>query len=422
MRLLILCIGLAACSNNPTHDPGGDGGDTPPEPDFTAERQLPPDLKDDAAAIAQANNQFACDLYAQLATGSDNTFFSPFSITTALAMIDAGAAGTTDLELRAALYLTLPGERTHAAIGAVLASLDRGRSHSLYTLSTANGLFGQTGFPFLPSFTTTLTQDYAAQSSQLDFMTAPEAARATINSWVDAQTDHKIPALFGPDTIDATTVLVLANAILFKGTWEHKFAAADTTTAAFQLASGDTVQVPTMHKQDKAIATTQIPGGVVGVLPFGGKDLAMVVVVPDQPNGLPALEAQLSATAIAGWMAHAQILPEDRTIQLPRFSLAIAPSLIPVLGALGIKAAFDPATANLSGIDGRADLYIAQLAHQAVIDVNEDGAEAAAATGAGASAASAPSPLIVDRPFVFFIYDHVTGAILFMGRVEDPRP
>lgn len=410
MRIPVLCVSLAACSATPDA-----------EPDLAAERQLPAAVKDDATAIARANNQFACDLYAHIATGGDNTFFSPFSISTALAMTDAGAAGATDLELRAALHFTLPGERTHAAVGAILASLDRGSSHGLYTLATANGLFGQIGFPLEPAFTAILNQDYGAESTQVDFQAAPEAARATVNNWVASKTDHKIPELFGSGSITSDDRLVLANAVVFKGTWAHKFKPADTTTSSFQLATGETIQVPMMTKSD-TIATTPIQGGTLGVLPFGGQDLSFVVVVPNAPDGLPAIEAQLSGDAIAAWMAAAAShAPEDRGIQLPRFSLAVAPELQPALASLGITTAFDPVLADFSGIDGRRDLFLEHVLHKALIDVNEDGAEAAAASGVGVGTTAVPAPLVMDRPFVFFLYDHVTGAVLFMGRLSDPR-
>ena len=409
MRTPLLLVLLGACSGSAA------------APDVVAARQLPAALKDDAAAIARGSNQFACDLYAQLAAGDGNQFFSPFSISTALAMTDAGAAGTTDRELRTALHLDLPGDRAHKAIGALLTSLDTGRGFGAYTLDTANGMFGQIGFPFRAEFTQTLTSDYAAELTPVDFEHAPDAARATINTWVASHTDDKIPELFGPGTIDATARLALANAIVFKGTWALKFAP-DTATAPFHLASGQTLQVPMMQKSDR-LAVAGIPGGSLGILPFSGNDLSMVLLVPDQPDGLPAIEAELTGDAITQWIARAQELyahAQAVPVLLPRFSLETSTELPEALAALGVISAFDPLAADFSGIDGQRDLYLQSALHKAVIKVDENGAEASAATGVVAVPTSIPESFAADRPFVFLIYDHVTRTILFLGRVTDP--
>jgi serpin B len=406
MRTPLLLALLGACS----------GSD--PAPDVVAARQLPAALKEDATAVARASNQFACDLYNQLATGDGNRFFSPFSISTALAMTDAGAAGTTDLELRTALHLDLPGDRAHKAVGALLASLDTGRGFGAYTLDTANGMFGQIGFPFRADFIQTMTSDYGAELTPVDFEHAPEAARTTVNAWVASHTDDKIPELFGPGTIDASARLALANAIVFKGTWALKFRP-DTAAAPFHLATGQTVQVPMMQKSEQLVLAA-IPGGSLGILPFRGNDLSMVILLPDQPDGLPAIEAQLTGDAIAQWIASARSQHELIPVLLPRFSLETSTELPDALAALGVISAFDQHTADFSGIDGQRDLYLQAVVHKAVIKVDENGAEAAAATGVVAVPASVPSPFAADRPFVFFIYDHVTNTILFLGRVTDP--
>ena len=385
--------------------------------DLVAVRQLPVSIRSDATSIAQANNQFACDMYAQLANTDGNQFFSPFSISTALAMVDAGAAGTTDLELRTALHLDLPGERAHAAFGAMLASLNVGRGYGAYTLATANGVFGQTGFPFLSTFQTTIRQDYGADLVPVDFEQTPDVARATVNSWVAAHTDDKIPTLFGPDMLGANTRLALANAIVFKGSWAGSFD--DATVEPFRLGNGDAVQVPMMHKID-LLSTGSIPGGTIGLLPFNGKDLSMVILLPDQDNGLPDIEAELTGSAIAQWIADARPTPRKAPIALPRFSLATATPLLTALGNLGVTSAFSPLAADLSGIDGKRDLHLDAVVHQATIQVDESGAEAVAATGGSATITAVSPGFVVDHPFVFAIFDHVTGTILFMGRVTDP--
>jgi serpin B len=411
VRSIIALLALVAACDG-AHAP------TPSQEVLTA-RQLPAAIQADATAVVQANNQFACDLYTKLATGDGNLFFSPFSISTALAMVDAGAAGTTDAELRQTLGFTLPGDRLHAAYGALLHSLDTGRGFGAYTLATADRLFGQQGFAFQPAFLAITKDDYGAELQPVDFIGDAEAARTTINQWVSDQTDAKIPELFGAGSLDSSTRLALANAILFKGTWQTQFKPADTSNAPFARADGTSVTAPLMSKQD-SIATASIPGGRLGILPFRGQDLSMIILLPDAPGGLPALEAQLAGAALAQWIGAAATLGEDVEVVLPKFGVTSSFDLGGVLQALGIVSAFDPTTADLSGMDGQRDLFIQTAIHKAVVTVDEEGAEAAAATGIGVGTSSAPMPFSVDHPFLFLIYDNVTGSVLFLGRVTDP--
>ena len=408
MRTLALLACTAACSGSGDSEIG----------DVIGARQIPEAIRPDVAAIAQANNQFACDLYAKLAVHDGNMFMSPFSISTAMAMVDAGAAGSTDAELRGALHFTLPGERTHAAYSAVLDSLDTGRTFGAYTLATADRLFGQSGLKFSPDFLATTKNDYRAELLPVDFQHNLEAARATINGWVADQTGHRITELFPPGGLDPATVLALVNAIVFQGTWDQRFDAGATANAPFQLAQGSAVQTPMMHNHGP-IATAAIPDGAIGVLPFHGKDLSMVVVMPDHPDGLPAIEAALSADAIAQWIAAAQPDPEVVEVAFPKFAITSAVDLPTVLEQLGITSAFDPQVADLSPIDGARDLHLQQVVHRAVLAVDERGGTAAAATAVGTTPTAAIA-FVVDRPFVFFIYDHVTSSVLFLGRLADP--
>jgi serpin B len=399
-------------------------GDSGSDPDVLAARELPAALKGDAAAIASSNNQFALDLYTQLAADPGNLFLSPFSISTALAMTGAGAAGITDQELRQTLRFTLPGDRLHAGYGALLDSLEVGRGFDLYTLATANRLFGQVGMPFLPSFLAITKDDYGAELQQLDFTSDSEAARAAVNDWVSDQTDGKIDELFPSGTIDDSTRLVLANAIVFKGNWATHFELSRTADAAFHLADGRTVQAHMMNRTG-AIGMAEVPGGRLGMLPFRGKDLSMLVLLPNTADGLPALEAQLTSDALAQAIDRAGAAATTAAfanieIALPRFDITSKLALPPALGKLGIESAFDPDTADFSGIAGERNLFIKGVLHEATITVNETGAEAAAATGVDVGTTSLPPSFKADRPFVFAIFDHVTGSILFLGRVQDP--
>jgi serine protease inhibitor len=384
--------------------------------DVISARQLPAAIQPDAATVVAANNQFACDIYGTLAPG--NALFSPFSISTAFAMLDAGAANETDAQLRTALHFTLPGDQLHAAYGALLTSIDTGRSFGSYTLATADRLFGQMGFPFVQSYLDITKTDYEAQLMPLDFESDPEASRGTINQWVASQTDNKIPTLFPDGSIDSSTRLALANAILFKGTWDTQFDPSKTSMEPFHVSGGSDISVPIMHSHE-TIAMASIPGGELGVFAFQGKDLAMVVLLPSDQDGLAALEAQLTGPLLAQWIASAQpVGPLD--VALPKFQLTEAFGLNQALEGLGATDAFDPTLADFSGIDGGRDLYVQAALHQATITVDEQGAEAAAATGIGLGETAEGPELIVNHSFVFLIFDQVTGSVLFMGRAQDP--
>jgi serpin B len=404
MRVACLVL-LAACS----------------DPDVIAARQLPAALQPDAAAVVAANNQFACDVYGKAVAGTQtNAVFSPFSISTALAMLEAGASGTTDAELRAALHFSLAPSQLAPAYGALLTSLDTGRGFGAYSLATADRLFGQQGFAFQQPYLDTTKINYHAPLQPLDFVTAPDTARATINDWVSTQTDAKIPELFPAGSITTDTRLVLANAILFKGDWDTQFDPHLTQTASFHVANGTDVSAPLMHASLPIALGSLGSNAALGVLPFRGKDLSLVVIVPTDRDGLPAVEAQLSGDALSAAITSAQSYGEPIDITLPKFTITQNQGLIPILESLGIHDAFSPDAADFSGIDGARDLYVQTVVHDAMITVDEQGAEAAAATGVGVGDASAPAPLRADHSFLFVLYDNVTGSILFMGRVLDP--
>ncbi len=285
-----LCLLVAGCTSAPKED-------------VVAARQLPTAIAGDAAMVVTGNNQFAVDIYNQQPAG--NSFYSPFSISTAFAMLDAGAAGQTDTELRDAFHFTLPGDSLHTAYGALITSLDTGRSYNNYTLSTADKLFGQQGFGFLQSYLDITKNDYEAPLQTLDFQSDPDTARGTINSWVASQTDNKIPELFPEGSINTATVLALANAILFKGTWAKQFDPSQTAAGTFHIAGGADVQ-PQLMNASMIIPLATIPNGRIGLLPFQGNDLAMAILLPDDADGLPTIEAEMTGANLSSWIASAQ--------------------------------------------------------------------------------------------------------------------
>jgi serine protease inhibitor len=392
-------------------------------------RKLPTGEVTDAAAVVAANNALACDLYAAVRSGAappTNFFLSPFSISTELAMLDAGAAGNTDAQLRAAMHSTLSTDATNGAYHALLASLATGTGYGGYSLDIANRLFGQQGFGFLSSFLATTDNDYGAALQPVDIASDPMAAVATVNSWVSDRTDGHIPMLLAPTDVTSTTRLVPVNAIAFQGAWDAAFDPAQP--GPFTLASGDTVTAqlmendgadPTQNAGDR-IGTGALPGGQFAVLPFRGKDLSMIVLLPDAADGLPALEAQLTADTLASWLAEPLYVGDGVDLTLPKFGFATTIDLGRVLASLGVVDAFDPNTADFSGIDGKQDLFLDNAQHQATIAVDEQGATAEAATSSTPGVLLLPPSFTVDHPFLFLIHDEVTGAVLFIGRVGDP--
>ena len=379
----------------------------------------------DLQAAAAGNTAFALDLYQQLRGQGGNLFYSPFSVSEALAMVSAGARGDTAAQMAKTLHFTLPDGRLHPAFDAIdlaLASRGqgaKGKDGAPFQLSVANALWGQIGFPFAAPFLDTLGENYGAGMHVVDFIKSPEPSRQIINTWVSDHTAGRIPALFPQGAIRSDNRLVLTNAVYFNAAWQYPFDAGATTTADFTRADGTRVQVPTMSQNEELRYGSGSDYAAVE-LPYGDPQLSMVVVLPGQ-GGLDAFEASLTADrlgAILGGLSTHQV-----TLTMPRFKIASSFSLQDPLARLGMTDAFTD-KADFSGIDGRTDLLISAVVHQAWVDVNESGTEAAAATGVGVvtSIAAEPVTLHVDHSFLFFIRDAGTSTVVFAGRVDDPSP
>lgn len=413
MKRLSWLLFLAAC--------GGDADVGIPEVRSDLARDTTPDIAP-AALTSAVEDQvaFAADLYRQVHTEPGNLFMSPLSISTALAMTYAGAAGNTAAEMATTLHFELPPAELHAAFNHLdLELASRGEDASgdtiPFQLRTANAIFGQEGKEFQPTFLDTLAVNYGAGLHVLDFARDAEASRETINSWVEDRTNDKIQDLLGPGTITADTRLVLANAIYFSAAWDDPFEASDTADRDFFV--GDVaVSVPTMYQQ-AALPYGEGTGFRAAELPYDGNKLSMTIVVPDD---LAAFEASLTGQTIADITA--ALGERDVKLSLPKFSFDAPLGLKKHLSAMGMNDAFSSA-ADFSGIDGTRSLAITDVLHKGFVAIDEKGTEAAAATAVIVGDTSAPEPatLTVDRPFVFFIRDRPTGAILFIGRVLDPR-
>jgi serpin B len=385
--------------------------------------QTPPSATDDRAAVVQGNNAFAVELYGQLRNQSGNLFFSPESISTALAMTYAGARGDTASEMEKTLHFTLPPDRLHPAMGALLSDLNA--AHDGYQLRVADALWAQQGYTFLDDFLRLTKSAYGAGFNQVDFTNAAEAARLTINHWVEKKTENKIVNLLQPGVLNPATRLVLTNAIYFKGDWQTPFKKSWTEDDDFHLSPAQSVKAPLMHRSD---SFNYFNGGTFQALeiPYKSGELSMIVFLPNDISGLPALEQSLTASNMQQWLS--QLQPVSKVIlTLPKFKMTRQFELQQTLGAMGMPQAFG-ARADFSGMTGGRDLFISAVIHKAFVDVNEEGTEAAAATAvmmmemAMQSRTPLPPPIVfrADHPFVFLIRDNRSGGILFMGRVTDP--
>jgi len=385
--------------------------ETPPSATATSDR----------AAVVEGNNAFAIDLYNQLRTQSGNLFFSPDSISTAMAMTYAGARSDTATEMAKTLHFTLPPQRFHPAMGSLLGDLNA--PHDGYKLRMANVLWAQQGYTFLDDYLKLTKSDYGAGFKQVDFKDAPETARLTINQWVEQQTDDKIKDLLQPGVLSSRTKLVLTNAIYFKGDWQTQFDKAQTRDDNFHLSATQNENAPMMHREG---GFNYFDGGTFQILeiPYKSAELSMIVLLPNEVGGMFALEQSLTAPNTRQWLGQLRPVPKV-ILTLPKFKMTRQFELQDTLGSMGMTLAFD-AHADFSGMTGNRDFFISAVIHKAYIDVNEEGTEAAAATAVVMRSMMArmqqPAPPVfrADHPFIFLIRDNRSGGILFMGRVADP--
>jgi serpin B len=380
-----------------------------------------PQGKIDKAVIA-GQNAFALDLYKQLRGEEGNLFFSPYSISTALAMTYAGARGDTAQEMAQTLHFPADSELLHASHAALLNQLQGDGQKRGFQLNVANALWGQKGEPFLSPFLTLVRDRYRAGLSELDFKANPEEARKTINTWVEKKTQDKIQNLLPQGSVTPLTRLVLTNAIYFKGDWANQFLKPATHEQPFTTGAGAAVKVPMMN-QTNQFGYLDADTFQMLEMPYVGKELSMVMLLPKKTDGLAELEKTLTADKLTGWVG--KLRPTRVQVGFPKFKMTKGISLADTLAKMGMPLAFSD-KADFSGMNGSRDLFITGVFHKAFVDVNEEGTEAAAATGVVVGVRSAPRPpkvvrFVADHPFVFLIRDVRSGSVLFMGRVTDPR-
>jgi serpin B len=388
-----------------------------------ASAQPPPNVAAaDTAAVVKGNTQFALDLYRRLAESDGNIFFSPYSISTALAMTYGGARGETAREMADTLHFSLPPEQLHPAFAGLGWELV-GKTPHKFKLLIANRLWGQSGFTFQPEFLSLTEKNYRAPLKQVDFINATERARNTINDWVEEQTNQWIKEPLPPGILTTDTRLVLTNAIYFKAAWMRPFHAGKTKPAPFNPTTEAKTQrqVPTMHDMQRSPFLEEDTFQAL-VLPYEENELSMILFLPRKADGLAEFEKSLTADSLKVWLKKMSL--QEVTMAIPKFKVTAEFQLNDRLKQMGMKLAFDPNKADFTGMTKEDRLYISQVVHKAFVDVNEVGTEAAASTAVVAKAVSRPRIVnfIADHPFLYLIRDNRTGSILFMGRLTDPSP
>lgn len=434
--LTLLAAGCAPQPAEPTPAPGEETPfETPTKENMPENIKLQSDLPrqepsasayEDMKLLPASNTAFALDLYQQLRLQDGNLFFSPYSISVALAMTHAGARGETETQMASTLHFDLAQDRLHPAFNALNTALTKPSEEEAepgFTLNIANALWAQEGFAFLPEFLDTLALNYGAGMQAVDYAN-PEAARQTINQWVEDQTEEKIKDLIPQGSIDEMTRLVLTNAIYFKAAWKHPFDENETSDQSFHLLDGSEVKVPMMHRTESFEYFKGEDFEVVELF-YEGNKFEMLIIMPDE-DAFSEFEQSLDAATLQSIL---EMFPTERIapqvdLTMPKFKVESSFGLADTLASMGMPDAFDVVKADLSGMTGKTDLYITDVVHKAFVDVNEEGTEAAAATGVVVGLKSMPLEepvkVVIDHPFLFLIRDVETGTVLFLGRVVEP--
>ncbi|KAB0353581.1 hypothetical protein FD755_023718 [Muntiacus reevesi] len=414
------------------------------------------------SSLGEAIIHLAIDLFHQIRKSEkENIFYSPFSISSALAMTYLGARENTASEMQKVLHFNEITENprgratrnlvSHTALDVeevILGQQGQGmetlikvekpgnvhhhfqklltelkKSTDAYELSVANRLYGEKEFPFLQEYMDNVKKFYLASVESADFKNAAEESRKMINSWVESQTNEKIKDLFPKDSLDSSTVLVLVNAVYFKGQWNQEFKKESTVEENFWL-NKDTSKSVQMMKQTNRFNFVSLEDVQAKILeiPYKGEELSMMVLLPNEVDGLQELEDQLTAEKLIEWTSPQNMGKRQVDLYLPRFKVEESYDLVPTLQALGMADAFRGMVADFSGMTGRRDLAVSMVVHKSFVEVTEEGTEAAAATGVSVALTSARSreSFRCDHPFLFLIKHVETNSILFCGRVSSP--
>ena len=380
--------------------------------------------------VVNANNQFAFELYSELDKSNEgNIFFSPYSISAALAMTYEGAREQTADEMKSVFHFP-ENEILRPNFAAIYNDINE--KNNAYELRTGNALWVQYDYPLLEDYLTRVEKYYGGKAANLDFVNETEKSRQTINAFIEEQTNHKIKELIPPGVLNPLTRLVLTNAIYFKGTWEWEFKESDTHEQDFKISPTNVVKVPMMYMNpEKArFNYANLEKLQILELPYKGEKISMLILLPKQGEDYEAGERtvynytlediELSAEKLAEYKSQMKETELD-AIYMPKFEFDTKYFMVGTLAEMGMPTAFS-LNADFSGMTGNRDLYISQVIHQAYVKVDEKGTEAAAATAVavGIMAAMPRKIFRADHPFIFIIQNRETGNILFMGRIVNP--
>jgi len=378
----------------------------------------------DVTTLVSGNSALAFDLYQALKDEEGNLFYSPYSISQALAMTYAGARGETAQQMADTLHFILSPDALHPAFNSLDIELSQrgegaeGTDDEGFRLNIVNAIWGQDGYEFLSEFLDVLAENYGAGLRLLDFINTPEESRLTINNWVSDQTEGRIEDLIPQGLIDTLTRLVLTNAIYFNAAWQYPFNEDTTADGAFYLLDGGEVIVP-MMSQTESFSYAEGDGYQAVELLYDGGELSMVILLT-QAGHFEAFEEALGAQQVDGIMGRLE--PGQVALTIPKFEFESDFSLKETLATMGMPVAFSR-DANFSGMTGNHDLFIADVIHKAFVSVDEAGTEAAAATAVVMKLTAVPEEPVevtIDRPFIFLIRDIETDTILFVGRIFNP--
>lgn len=379
---------------------------------------LAEDAGENTISIVHSNSSFALDLYGKLKNEQSNLFFSPWSISTVLAMTYAGARGDTGKEMSQVLQFNLDAEEIPPTFAKLIGELNGVRNKGNIQLSIANALWTDKNLKLLSSFVELARNNYHAEINYADFGGEPERARSQINNWVESQTNSKIKDLIKPGMLDSMTSLLLINAIYFKGNWTIRFEESNTRESDFWIDPGASVKVPMMTRLDHY---KYMESDSIQMLEFSykGNDLSMVVILPKSKNGLSTVEASFNMENLSSWLSGLKMHKVE--VFLPKFKITGEFDLDDTLSSLGMPDAFNRKTADFSGIGGTKNLFISSAIHNAYVEVNEEGTEAAGASSTELQTLSMPIVFQADHPFIFLIRENRTGSILFIGRILNPK-
>ncbi|XP_030253645.1 leukocyte elastase inhibitor-like isoform X4 [Sparus aurata] len=379
--------------------------------------------------LCVANTNFALALLKKLSDNdaTANVFYSPLSISSALAMVMMGARGNTAAQMSECLKTRDVQDDVHSSFEQLLDELNK--ADAPYALSVANRLYGEQSYQFVEHFLRGTRKHYNAELESVDFKKSFQAARLNINSWVEEKTQGRIKDVLAQGVLDSMTRLVLVNAMYFKGDWNEKFDEDDTRDAQFRINQNDTKPVK-MMRQKTSFPLTFIPEANCQILemPYEGKELSMLIFLPNDmkegTTGLEKLEKELTYENFLKWTRPDMMDVTEVEVELPRFKMEETYDMKGVLISMGMVDAFDIARSDFSGMSPANELVLSKVVHKAFLEVNEEGTEAAAATApimVYCCYIESSATFIADHPFLFFIRHNPSMSILFAGRYCSPE-